>query len=192
VKPQRSLAGSANLPLVTAADGLGNVGLCLEQLSVQPVELNRKSKTGLACAQLIGQSGIEVEPMGAIWQRVAENLIGRLTGPLHLRLLMQPAIALFFGFRDGLKDAREDKPAYFWAIFRNPAHAKELLKGGLKAIAKILIVALVLDAIYQIIALRWFYPGEAILVALLLAFVPYLLIRGPANRISRWWASRHP
>ena len=30
-----------------------------------------------------------------------------------------------------------------------------------------------------------FYPGEALIVALLLAFVPYLLIRGPAARIAR-------
>jgi hypothetical protein len=30
--------------------------------------------------------------------------------------------------------------------------------------------------------------GEALLVAFLLAFVPYLLIRGPANRIARRFA----
>jgi hypothetical protein len=47
-----------------------------------------------------------------------------------------------------------------------------------------------MDAIYQFIALRWFYPGEAILVTLQLAFVPYLLVRGPANRIARRWALR--
>jgi hypothetical protein len=48
-----------------------------------------------------------------------------------------------------------------------------------------------MDAIYQLIDLHWFYPGEAIIVALELAFVPYLLIRGPANRIARWMMSRH-
>jgi hypothetical protein len=35
-----------------------------------------------------------------------------------------------------------------------------------------------------------FYPGEALIVALLLAFVPYLLIRGPAERIARRWMDR--
>jgi len=130
--------------------------------------------------------------MDPTWQRIAEDMIGRLDGPLHLRLIMQPAMAMVFGIRDGIKDAREGKPAYFWAIFTNPAHAKEPLKSGLRAVAKVMITAFVLDAFYQIIVLHWFYPGEAVLTALLLAFVPYLLIRGPANRIARWWAFRHP
>jgi hypothetical protein len=29
------------------------------------------------------------------------------------------------------------------------------------------------------------YPGEAVLVAIILAVVPYLFIRGPVNRIVR-------
>ena len=32
---------------------------------------------------------------------------------------------------------------------------------------------------------RWIYPFETLLVAFLLACVPYLLIRGPVNRIAR-------
>jgi hypothetical protein len=116
---------------------------------------------------------------------MVENLIGRLDGPMHFRLFLQPATALFFGIRDGLKDAREGKPAYFWAIFSNPAQAKELLKSGLKSVTRVVIFALVMDAIYQIIVSHWFYPGEALLVAFILAFVPYLLIRGPVNRIAR-------
>jgi hypothetical protein len=43
----------------------------------------------------------------------------------------------------------------------------------------------VLDAVYQYIALRWFYPGEAVLVAIILAIIPYLLVRGPVDRIAR-------
>ena len=125
--------------------------------------------------------------MDSSWQRMAEDLIGRLNGPLQLRLYMQPAMALFFGIRDGIKDAREGKPAYFWAICTNSGHRKELLKSGFKSVAKVLVFALILDAIYQFIELRWFYPGEAIITALLLAFVPYLLIRGPVARIARRW-----
>jgi hypothetical protein len=33
--------------------------------------------------------------------------------------------------------------------------------------------------------LKTFYPNEALLVALLLAFVPYLIIRGLVVRIAR-------
>jgi hypothetical protein len=119
------------------------------------------------------------------WERVIGNLIARLDGPLHFRLFLQPGMALFFGIRDGLKDAREGKPAYFWAMFANPAHAKDLLESGFKSVTRVVIFALIMDAIYQLIVSHWFYPGEALLVAFLLAFVPYLLIRGPVNRIAR-------
>jgi hypothetical protein len=32
-----------------------------------------------------------------------------------------------------------------------------------------------------------FHPGEAGIIALLLAFVPYLLLRGPFTRLANWW-----
>ena len=44
-----------------------------------------------------------------------------------------------------------------------------------------------MDAIYQWRVLGTFYPGEAFIVVLLLAFFPYLLMRGPVDRIARWW-----
>ena len=44
---------------------------------------------------------------------------------------------------------------------------------------------LVLDGVYQYLVLRWFYPGEALLVACVLAVIPYLLVRGPVTIIAR-------
>jgi hypothetical protein len=35
--------------------------------------------------------------------------------------------------------------------------------------------------------LKRFYPAEAVIVALLFAFVPYVIIRGPVARIARRW-----
>lgn len=122
--------------------------------------------------------------------RVVEDLLARVSGPLHFRLLMQPAMAALFGLRDGWKDAEGGRPPYFWAIFYRKNERAELLRGGLRSVAKILLLAILLDTIYQFIELRWFYPGEAILVAFVLAFVPYVLIRGPVNRIARAWISR--
>jgi hypothetical protein len=46
-----------------------------------------------------------------------------------------------------------------------------------------------MDAVYQFKVFRWVYPGEALLVALILAFVPYLLLRGAVNRLARLWRS---
>jgi hypothetical protein len=39
---------------------------------------------------------------------------------------------------------------------------------------------------------KTFYPGEALFTALLLAFVPYLLLRGPISRIARRFVARKP
>ena len=130
--------------------------------------------------------------MDSTWQRVVDNLIGRISGPMQFRLLLQPGMALIQGIRDGLKDARTNQPAYFWSIFTTPGRRAELLENGLKSVARVLILAFVMDAIYQYIELRTFYPGEAVIVALVLGFIPYLLIRGPVNRVSKWWASHHP
>ena len=113
--------------------------------------------------------------------RVIENLVARVWGPMHFRLLLQPAVAIFLGVKDGIKDAHQGRPAYFWTICTRAEARGELLRSGLRTVAKVMIMAVVIDAIYQIIQLHWFYPGEAVLVALVLAFIPYLLIRGPAG-----------
>jgi hypothetical protein len=79
------------------------------------------------------------------------------------------------------------RPAYLWTIFTNPAERGYLLHEGWKAMLRVFILTIVIDAIYQFIVLRWFYPGEVLITAFILAFVPYLLIRGPVNRIARVW-----
>jgi hypothetical protein len=47
-----------------------------------------------------------------------------------------------------------------------------------------------MDAVYQWIVLRWIYPMELVVVVVLLALVPYVLLRGPINRIARRWTAR--
>jgi len=47
-----------------------------------------------------------------------------------------------------------------------------------------------MDIIYQLIVQRWIYPGETVVIAVVLAILPYLLIRGPVNRIARRWRSK--
>jgi len=122
-----------------------------------------------------------MDPMIA---RISHNLVERVTGPMHFRLLLQPGMATFFAIRDGLKDARECKPPYFWGLFTDKGEREEMVKNGWKSVGKVFILAIVLDVVYQLIEHRWtVYPGEAVLVAIILAIVPYLLIRGPVNRI---------
>jgi hypothetical protein len=108
--------------------------------------------------------------------------------------MLQPAMAIFFATRDGLKDARAGRPPYFWTILTDPSQRSERLHEGFKAMARVIGLGVVMDAIYQYVAFKALYPLEIVIVVLGLAFVPYLLMRGPANRIASWWYERrtHP
>ena len=114
--------------------------------------------------------------------RVLEDLAGRLYGPLHFRFVLQPVMAIIFATKDGIKDAREGRVPYFWSLFTEPQHRMEQIRRGWKSVGKVFILALVLEVVYQVWQLHTFYPGEALLVALTLAIVPYVLLRGPVNR----------
>jgi hypothetical protein len=123
--------------------------------------------------------------MEELFTRLWDNLAGRIGGPMSFRLFLQPAVAIYFAIRDGLNDARTQRPLYSWTVLTDPAQRGDLLREGWKAVTKVVIVAVLIDIAYQYIELRWFYPGEALITAFVLAFVPYLLIRGPVNRIAR-------
>ncbi len=67
----------------------------------------------------------------------------------------------------------------------NSASRSYLIKDGWKSVGKVFLLAMALDVVYQIIVARFVYPGEVIVVALLLAIVPYLLVRGAVTHIAR-------
>jgi hypothetical protein len=119
------------------------------------------------------------------WLRASHNFAARLDGPFHLRFILQPLMSLVFAFRDGVRDARSGGPAYLWCVFTDSDRRPALLQSGWKSVGRIFLIALAIDVVYQIIALRTFYPGEALLTSVLLAVVPYALLRGPINRIAR-------
>jgi len=120
-----------------------------------------------------------------IWMRIVENLGDRVSGPMKLRLLLQPGMAIMFAVIAGLRDARLGNPPYAWALFTNPEHRAEMLKDGWKSVGKVFVLAMILDVVYQIMVAGFVYPGEVIIVAFLLAIVPYLLVRGLVTRIAR-------
>src|ERR1700733_4745065 len=124
--------------------------------------------------------------MEEIWHRYIESLFARLDGPLHFRFILQPAMAAIFAVIDGVKDAKLGRPPYFWAVVSNPEQRKELMKLGWKRVGKIFFLAVILDVIYQLKVTHWVYPGETLTVAILLAIVPYFVVRGPINRLVRW------
>jgi len=113
------------------------------------------------------------------WSEIA----ARPTGPMAVRLYLQPAMAAFFAIRDGLKDAREGRPAYLETLVANSSQRASLLRQGWKSVGRVFVLAMIMDLIYQAIELHGIRPIETILVAAVLAIVPYVLLRGPVNRI---------
>jgi hypothetical protein len=94
-------------------------------------------------------------------------------------------MALLFAIRDGIKDAKNGQSPYFWAIFTQPERRRELIQDGWKSIMKIVIVALLLDTVYQFLVLKRFYPMEMLIIVTWLAVFPYVATRGPINRLMR-------
>jgi hypothetical protein len=127
--------------------------------------------------------------MDDLWVRFTTQLIDRVSGPMRFRLVLQPLMAAFFAIRSGLKDAPTDKPPYFWGLLSDHVNRRAMIKDGWKSVARVFWLAIVLDVIYQIYVYRFVYPGEAIAVALILAIVPYLILRGLVTRFAR--AMRH-
>ena len=124
--------------------------------------------------------------MHDLFTRMFESLVGRLHGPMQFRLILQPLMATIFAIRDGRKAAREGRVPYVWSLITEPGRRRDLLRECWRSVSRVFVLAIVMDATYQFIVVRWFYPGEALLVAFFLAVVPYVLIRGPVNRLETW------
>ena len=132
--------------------------------------------------------GVSIPTFRRIWHQ----LIDRADAPMRFRFILQPLMAAIAAILDGLKDARTGRSPYFWTMLGNPRERAQRLNEGLNATARILFLGLVMDGIYQVIVLRRFYPAEAVIVALLFAFIPYVIMRGPATRIARRWRRASP
>src|SRR5436305_12481212 len=97
---------------------------------------------------------------------------------MKFRFYLQPLVAAIAAIHDGREDARAGRSPYFMTVLRNPQERVGRLREGLNATARIILLGLVMDVIYQLLVLKTFYPNEALVVALLLAFVQYVFIRG--------------
>lgn len=115
------------------------------------------------------------------------DLIGRLHGPFSFRFVLQPLMALIYAARDGLADARAGRPPYFWTMFTRPEERSRLLREGWKATTRVILLGVAIDTVYQLIVFRWIHPVQLVVIVFGLAFVPYVIVRGPIERIASWW-----
>jgi len=129
------------------------------------------------------QYGFSAEVRARIWQ----NLLERWGAPMNFRFVLQPVMATIAALLDGLKDARTGRPPFLETIITNPAKRAGRMQEAVIATARIILLGLVMDTIYQVMEFKTFHPAEAVIIALLLAFVPYVVLRGIIARIARWW-----
>ena len=119
--------------------------------------------------------------------RIWTDLLSRPSGPFAFRFVLQPVMALIFAWLDGLKDARGGRAYYLKTILTDSEKRAGRLREGLKATSRIIALSIGMELVYQYKVLGTFYIGEAVIVTFFLAFLPYLVFRGPAARIARHW-----
>ena len=133
--------------------------------------------------------GVTAESLGRLWS----DILDRPTGPMMFRFILQPTMAIIAALRDGYRDARLGRRPYVWALIhgvRASGGRSGRLWEGIVSTARILILGVVMDIIYQWKVLDTFYPGQSAVIAILLAFIPYLLLRGPFERLAHFWVAR--
>ena len=104
---------------------------------------------------------------------------------MDFRLVLQPAMAIAIAIRAGWRDAREGRPPFLWTLISDRRERKALLRAGWSDVGRVFILAWLVDAVYQIVFLQAFRPLQGLLVAVVLAFVPYGVTRGLATRLIR-------
>jgi hypothetical protein len=119
--------------------------------------------------------------------RIWHNLLDRPSRPMAFRFILQPLMAAIAAILHGRSDARTGRTPYFWTLMSKPQERIGRLREGLNASARIILLGVVMDAIYQIIVLESFYPVESVIVAVVLGFVPYLVLRGIVTRVPLEW-----
>lgn len=142
-----------------------------------------------------GLAEARVDSLLEFLHRFWSDMLGRTEGPMTFRFFLQPIMAIVMATIDGLKDARSGRRPYFQALLHGASHAERVktFREGFTAVTRILLLGVAMDVIYQFKVFGGFrYPLETLVIAIALAFIPYLLLRGPVARIARRWQKPSP
>jgi hypothetical protein len=131
--------------------------------------------------------GLSLEVQQRFWSDIAD----RLHGPMTFRFYLQPAMAFIAALIDGINDARYGHKSFLWSVHGDPTQHAGRLREGLISTARVALLGISMDAIYQFKALDQFYPAEAVMMALLLAVIPYFIFRWIVEQVAHWWLARH-
>lgn len=149
------------------------------------------ARIALALVVIFALLGLAMHGLSAdVRERIFTSIAERPGGPMTFRFILQPAMATVLAAIDGIRDARNGTPAYLWSLVTGSAQRGGQIYDGVIATARVILLGLGMDVAYQVTEFKTVYPGEAAIVAVLLAFIPYLLLRGPFARLARLWGIR--
>ena len=126
-------------------------------------------------------------------RQIVQYLHEMATGPGHLRILIQPTIAVLFGIRDGRMDSHAGQRP-FGVVFRATRGAARWahVKHNLRRILVPLCLAIILSMVFQYVVRRSVHLLPAFLFAAIFVALPYLAAREISNRIDVRWHHRRP
>ena len=146
------------------------------------------TRLAVAALAILTALGLVVYGLSAdVHQRLWHDIFNRPGGPMSFRFVLQPVMAAIAAFHDGSKDAARHRDPYLKRLVSGSSDPTELLNEALVSTSRIILLGLVMDGIYQFMVLKTFYPGEMVVIAVALALIPYLLLRGFFSRLARWW-----
>jgi hypothetical protein len=114
-----------------------------------------------------------------------EELPQRLTGPGRFRFVLQPAIAILLGWRDGRADATAGRLPFLYGLLVSAAQRKEMALSGWSTIRDLVAMGITLDAVAQFLIYRQVHPVVALLIGPVLITLPYAASRALTNRLAR-------
>jgi hypothetical protein len=120
--------------------------------------------------------------MEELFTRFFENTVNRFTGPMHFRIYLQPTIASCLAIISGIRDAKRGWSPYFRTLLKDPEHRPEMIRDGWQSVGKVFVLAMVLDIIYQFFFQQRVYPLGVVLAGVVLAIIPYVIVRGLVGR----------
>ena len=89
--------------------------------------------------------GISFESLDRLWK----DTLARPGGPMTFRFILQPAMAALAAVHDGVEDARLGRTPYILSILRGIEPRGARLWESVVSTARILILGVVMDSIYQ-------------------------------------------
>jgi hypothetical protein len=114
---------------------------------------------------------------------ILNRVLARLTGPLKLRFILQPIMAILLGVRDGVNDAKAGRPPFLFSVLTDPKGHKHDIRKAMRSLLVPLVIATVLDGVAQYLLFGWIRISGALVVGAMLMGLPYVVARALTNRI---------